>query len=216
MWPKLLVECFRLTQYLLFLYLYLPLSIIYLQYFLIQNEAASHSELLMAKHAAQVQRRCLCLLPALSPCWGHTPLADPISSFSSIPSSIATRSHQQSSSPPRLLHFFCSLLPFLPALPSLASSPFSLVVAKKFSTQFTKFACCLCCFCFCLHFFLSPSPSPSPRLLSMIIFALFASQRLLTFRLCRRQGQRGVSSSLGARQLGSDCSQLESHWQCTV
>lgn len=100
------------------------------------------------------------------------------------------------------------------ALPSLASSPFSLVVAKKFSTQFTKFACCLCCFCFCLHFFLSLSPSP--RLLSMIIFALFASQRLLTFRLCRWQGQRGVSSSLGARQLGSDCSQFESHWQCTV
>lgn len=27
------------------------------------------------------------------PCWGHIPLADPISSFSSIPSSIATRSH---------------------------------------------------------------------------------------------------------------------------
>lgn len=108
--------------------------------------------------------------------------------------------------PPRLLHFFCSPLSCL--------LPFSLVVAKKFSTQFTKFACCLCCFCFCLHFFLSLSPSP--RLLSMIIFALFASQRLLTFRLCRQQGQRGVSSSLGARQFGSDCSQLESHWQCTV
>lgn len=127
MWPKLLVECFPLTQYLLSLPLplSLPLSIIYLQYFLIQNEAASHSELLMAKHAAQVQRRCLCLLPALSPCWGHTPLADPISSFSSIPSSIATRSHQQSSSPPRLLHFFCSLLPFLPALSPLLPPPLS-------------------------------------------------------------------------------------------
>lgn len=34
-----------------------------------------------------------CSLPSPLPSWGHTPLADPISSFSSIPSSIATRSH---------------------------------------------------------------------------------------------------------------------------
>lgn len=157
----------------------------------------------MAEHATQVQRSCLSLLS--TPPAGATPLWQ-------IPFPALVLSPAQSQPvpisnplaiPPSVLSFLFLLLARSPA-----SSPFPLVVTKKFSTHFTKFACCLCyfsfSFCFYLHFILSPSS----RLLSMIIFALFGSQRLLTFRLCRQQGEGAVSSSLGVRQLGSDCSQF--------
>lgn len=208
MWPKLSTDLVSPLSP----SLSLALSIIYLQYFLIQNEAASHSELLMAKHATQVQRSCLCLP---SPLLGPHPFGRshfqlqfyPQLNRNPFPLAILQLSLLPSPSSFLLLSFAifaCSplscLLPFLTrGRQKVLDSIYKIcLLPLLFLFLFTLLS-------FSFHFsFYSPAFHD--------YFCIICQSKIINFQVM--QTARAEGSVKFIRR--SDCSQLESHWQCTV